>query len=334
MRDSCSLSTSHFSVRQFLFSLLVFMLIPAAARAEVGPLTGFGFLSMEPSARAAALGGSLSAVNGDDVNVLFYNPALLTEESHRVLSLSYLNYLSDINAGFVAYGRSVPQVGTMAVGLRFLTWGEVRGADELGNETGTFGASDVALTVAGSRAHGEHLHFGVGVHLVRSAIAEYRASALAADLGVAYVWPDRNVTLSASVNNLGKALNSFGDVEDDLPLDLRIAASKRLAHVPLLLSITAYNLNRPGDAPDDIGALNRAFQFLVIGAEFQFSEAFNVRFGYNHRRHEQLKTQSRLDLAGFGAGFGIRLSQVNVDYAFSSWSSAGGLHQFTVRTRI
>ena len=73
---------------------------------------------------------------------------------------------------------------------------------------------------------------------------------------------------------------------------------------------------------------------LILGAEFQFSPAFNVRFGYNHRRHEALKTGSRLDLAGFATGFGLRIRRFGFDYAFNTWSSIGALHQFTLRTML
>jgi hypothetical protein len=69
----------------------------------------------------------------------------------------------------------------------------------------------------------------------------------------------------------------------------------------------------------------------MVGGEFYFSEAFNVRVGYNHRRHEELKMKSRLDLAGVGMGFGLVIRGVGFDYAYNSWSSVGGLHQFTLR---
>lgn len=307
---------------------------PQQTRADAGPVTGFSFLQLEPSARAAALGGSLNGIYGDDVNAFFYNPALLNEQMHRSFSLSYLNYLHDVSAGFAVYSREVQGVGVMAAGIRFLTWGEIDGRDEQGQETENFGASDVALTIGVARPAGDGLTYGANVHFVRSNIASHNASAIAADAGVAYYVPGHGLTLSASVNNLGHTLNSLGTVADELPLDVRIAVSKRLQHVPLLLSLTAYNLNRLDDVTEDAGVLGQAMEFVRVGAEFQFSEAFQVRVGYNHRRHEQLKTRSRLDLAGFGAGFGIRLASVNVDYAFSSWSAAGNLHQFTVRTKL
>jgi long-subunit fatty acid transport protein len=313
---------------------LLFLLVPAAAQAQPSDLSGFAFLRLEPSARAAALGGSYAAMYGDDINAAFYNPALVNEEMDRRLSVSYLNHLSDLNAGFVAYGHHWEGLATFSAGLRFLSWGSLERANEQGERDGTFSAGDVAFTVGAARALNEHVRYGVNLHAIYSGVESYSASALAADLGVLYVLPGPQFTLSASVNNLGVTLNSLGSTHDDLPIDLRIGLTKRLRHLPLLLSVMGYNLHDLGGAPDDATALDNVLSHFSFGGEFQFSEAFNIRFGYNHQRHENLKMKSRLDFAGFGFGAGINLSRVRVDYAFNSWSSLGGLHQFTVGTRL
>jgi long-subunit fatty acid transport protein len=146
------------------------LLLAASALAQPGQLSGFSFLRLEPSARAAALGGAFTAMYGDDVNVIFYNPALLNEQTHDALSLSYLNHLSDLNAGFIAYSRHIEAVGTLGAGLRFLSWGELQAADEEGNQTGTFGASDVALTLGLARAYNERFRYGANVHTIFSSI--------------------------------------------------------------------------------------------------------------------------------------------------------------------
>ncbi|MDX1532516.1 MAG: hypothetical protein R3362_13375, partial [Rhodothermales bacterium] len=96
------------------FAALLLFLVAGAVAAQPSRLSGFGLLRLEPSARAAALAGSYGAVigtAGGDVNGLFYNPALLDAEAHRQLAVSYLNHLSDVNAGFAAFGYDVPRLG-------------------------------------------------------------------------------------------------------------------------------------------------------------------------------------------------------------------------------
>jgi len=140
--------------------------------------------------------------------------------------------------------------------------------------------------------------------------------------------------LGISQNHVGVALTMPGSVEDELPLDLRIGVTKRLQYVPLLVTITGYNLHDIGNEPEGMKLTNQIMHHITAGGEFQISDAFRLRFGYNHRRHEMLKTKSRLDLAGFGAGFGIRVKRVRVDYAYNTWSSVGSLHHFTVGTKL
>lgn len=320
-------------LRYAVLALLVCAL-SAPALAQPGPATTFSFLRLEPSARAASLGGAYAAVYGDDVNALFYNPALLNEEMHRALSISYVNHLAGVNAGFVAHARHLEGVGTVGAGLRYVSWGRMDGYDEMGNETDAFSANDAALTASFARTDDERIRYGANVHAVLSSVGSYGASALAADVGVAYHSPDHHLTLSASANNVGVVLDALGTSGEDLPVDLRVGLSKRLRYVPLLVTITGYNLHRVGAEPAGGSAVGDALRHLAFGGEFQFSESFNVRFGYNHRRHQDLKMKSRLDMAGLGLGFGIKVTSFRFDYAYNSWSTLGGLHQFTLRTVI
>ncbi len=320
------------SMRRCLL-FLVFSL-SFTAQAQPGDLTGFSFLRMEPSARAAALAGSYNAVYGDDINAMFYNPALLNDQMDGAFSVSYLNHLSDLNAGFVAYSRDYGDLGTFGLGLRFLSWGDFDRANEQGERLGTFGASDVALTLGASRSYNERLRYGANVHLIYSSIDAFNASALATDLGLLYRVPEHQLTLSASVNNLGVTLSSLGVTHDDLPVDLRVGLTKQLSHLPLMFTVMGYNLHDLGDSPEGGTTVDNVLYHVSFGGELQFSKAFSIRAGYNHRRHDALKLTNRLDLAGFGLGAGIVISRINIDYAFNSWSTLGGLHQFTVRTHL
>ena len=312
--------------------LLLFGAIPRTTSAQPGELTSFSFLRIEPSARAAALGGSFSAMYGDDANAMFYNPALLNDQMHRALSVSFVNHVSDLRASFVAFGFHQDPIGSLGVGLRFLNWGKLTETDELGNELGSFSSNDLAITLGASRVYADRVRFGLNLHTILSSVASFRSSAMAVDLGVLYHSVEGDFTFSAAVNNLGIVLNSLGTEDDELPLDFRLSVTKRLQHLPLLLSVTGYNLHDYTEVTEGANTFEQIMEHISLGGEFQFSEGFNLRFGYNHRRHETLKTKSRLDFAGFGFGAGIKISSFRFDYAYNSWSEAGGLSQFTVRT--
>ncbi|MEM1043133.1 MAG: type IX secretion system protein PorQ [Bacteroidota bacterium] len=322
------------TLRLAAVSLFLLCTAAAAALAQPSRLTGFGLLRLEPSARATALAGAYGAGPGGDVNALFANPALLDETSHRRLSVSYLNHLADINAGFAAYGHHTERLGgTLGGAVRFLSYGDFERADADGTRAGdTFGASEAILTLAYARPAGERLHLGASAHAVFSSIDDASAQAFAIDLGATYRLPERGFALSASLRNLGVVAGNLGAEDDVLPLDLRFSVSKQLQYVPILITVAGYDLTSFEN--ENGSALNEIARHLSVGGELRFGAPFAVRVGYNHRLHEELSTGERLDLAGLGLGFGLNLRRFGFDYAYNAWSSFGGLHHLTLRTQL
>jgi hypothetical protein len=311
------------------------LVAPSASAQPRGELSSFPFLQFEPSARAAAMGGAFGAVADGDVNALFYNPAVPGPASAGTPSLTYVNHVSDVNAGSVAYSRTIRGLGTTASGaVRFAHWGQFEGRDEFGVRTGTFTAGDVALTTGLSRGYGTRWRYGATASLIYSSIADADAAALATDLGVLYRIPARQFAVGASVRHLGVALDRFGQSRPDLPLDVQVSLSKRLAHLPLLISLTGYDLQNLDDGVLGGSTFDHVLGHLALGGEFQLGDHFRARFGYNHRRSKELALRDRLDLAGLSLGFGLIVSRLTVDYAYSSWSDLGGLHQFTLRVDV
>lgn len=306
---------------------------PPHAAAQVDG-SAFQAVQLDPSARHAALAGMNPALSGRGAGSLFINPALLTADDHGSVDISYLNHVSDLNAGWASHARMIDRVGTVAGGIRYLSYGEFDRADASGNRQGTFSASDVVVTVGIARGAGERIRYGGALNLMRSAIDTESATAIAFDTGVHYRARASRMTFAASIHNLGFAVSSIGARDETLPFDVRLGVSRRLEHLPLLISIGAYRLDDLDGGPGDASTVENILYHTNLSAEFQFSDSFQVRFGYSQRRHDELKIKTRLDLAGFSTGLGIMISRVAVDYSFNSWSSLGGLHRFTVRTRI
>lgn len=302
--------------------------------AQSTDVSGFPFLRFAPSARAAALGGAFPVTGGDDVNTLFYNPAGLSSALDGTGALSYLNHLSDINAGFLAYGHTVDGLATLGGGIRFLSWGAFEGANEFGERTGSFGGGDVAFSVGAARALGTRWRYGASLHAIYSSLATARAAALGLDLGLLYRIPAQQITLNASVNRLGRAIDSFGPDRDRLPTDVRLGLTKRLRYLPFLLSVTAYDLHRLGDALPDGTALDRVLAHLLLGGELTLHDIVQLRMGYDHRRSEELARSDGFDAAGLSVGFGLSIAPLHVSYAYQSWSSFGGLHWLTLRAQL
>jgi len=306
-----------------------------AAGQPTGALSSFQFLQLEPSARAAALGGAMVAVADGGPNVLFYNPATPGTVAERSATLSYLNHLADMNAGTVAYSHTASALGTtLSGGVRFASWGEFQRRDAYGEPRGTFGANDAALTLGASRGHGDRLRYGANMHLLHAQIERVRATAVAFDLGGLYRWPEYGMSVGTALRNAGAAIDGYGDRSTPLPLDLQVGGTKQLAHLPLLVSLAAYDLTNLSTGVRGGTTFDHVLGHLIMGAELRPGDVLRLRVGYNHRRSRELALTDRFDFAGVGLGFGIHLGRVAVDYAYNSWSSLGGMHQFTVRARL
>lgn len=304
---------------------------PVAHAQLGGSLSEFGFLRLDTSARSAALGSSLTSVLSNDATGFYYNPALGNRAASSQLMASYTNFIADSQVGSIAYSHHIDELASVSAGVRYVDWGSFDGRDEQGLSTGEFAARDVALTVGLATALTERIRYGVNLHLIYSAIESARATAAAADVGVQAHWPEHGWSVATSVHHVGRTLSDFGTASTSLPVDWRFGVAKELAYLPLQISVTGYDLHNFGTALDDEPPLGQALAHLTFGLEMDLGDVLTVRTGYNHRRSRELVLNDRLDWAGFGGGFGIDLGLLRADYAFTSWSSFGGLHQVSLQ---
>ena len=300
------------------------------ARAQDSRDTSFDLTRLNASSRSAALAGAASALPGEDPASLYANPALLTPEAERQLSLGYLNHLAGMNAGFATYARGIGGGSRVALGVRYLSYGELDRVAADGTEDGTFGAREAALTLAYSRDINSRLRVGASAHGLFESIDEASGTGLMADLGAAYAVPSQRLTLTASVHGIGAVTSSLGADDARLPVDLRVGVAKGLRYLPLTFSVTGYELQRYDNAEGG-SILDEALRHVVAGGELQLGKALALRVGYDPGRAEDLRTGGRLDLAGLNFGFGLDTKRVAVDYARVGWGEFGGLHQFGVR---
>ncbi|HSI90363.1 MAG TPA: hypothetical protein VK927_04560, partial [Adhaeribacter sp.] len=73
---------------------------------------------------------------------------------------------------------------------------------------------------------------------------------------------------------------------------------------------------------------------FVVGGEFMFSPNFNVRFGYNHLRRRELRTENKAGGAGLSVGAMIRIKGFELDYSRAYYHVSGGANYFTVSTSL
>ncbi len=285
----------------------------------------FDFLRLDMSPRAAALAGSYVA-NSDDPNVMFYNPAGINFLDKQPASFSFLKHLVDINSASLTYSQNFEGVGRFGAAIQYINYGSFTEADASGNELGEFGAGEFAFIIGYGNELDENFYYGANVKFIYSGIADYSSTGVALDLGLHYAIPDADWNFGLSILNFGTQLSSYFDKKEDLPLDVRVGLTKRLAHTPFKFY---FSLNRLNENYDNFGD---RFKKLTAGVEIIFNSPLRIRLGYDNEKRKEYKVGSTSGLAGFNIGLGFNVSDYTIDYSFSSMGSIGAMHRFGIST--
>ena len=289
----------------------------------------YDFLRLDGSARAGALGGSFVA-NNDDADVIFYNPAGIELLQGNPASFSFVKHLMDINLASLSYSTDFEDIGRFGAAIKYINYGNFQEADEFGTRTGEFGANEIAFVVGYANNLDENFYYGANAKFIYSGIADRSSTAMAVDLGLHYAIPDKNWNFGFAVLNIGGQLSKYYETSaaEDLPLDVVIGVSKRLENLPLRLSVDFHKLNQERD--DFI----QRFKAFTVGAEFTLSKVLKLRLGYDNERRTEFKIGSTAGIAGFNAGLGVKISDYQFDYGYSSLGLVGGLHRIGISTSL
>ncbi len=128
----------------------VLLIHSGSVYSQVGGNNTYEFLNFSNSARIAAMGGNTIAIKDNDIIQASQNPALLNAGMDKALAFTYVNYFTDINYGYTAFGKKISKKGTLGVGLQYLNYGKFTKTDPTGESTGTFTAGEYALNIGSS----------------------------------------------------------------------------------------------------------------------------------------------------------------------------------------
>lgn len=337
-------------VRKFyLFIFIVSMAF--VSRAQIGGEYTYQFLDLTNSARIAALGGTQVAISDSiDLNLPYNNPSLLHREMSNRLLVNYVNYLADVNYGYVSYARSYDGIGNFAVGMHYINYGKFQEALESGELTGaTFKAAEYALNLIYSNSY-KRINYGANLKPVFSSFESYQSFGIAADVGVNFISKSGYTTVAMVAQNFGTQITTYyqnGDRES-IPFNLQIGISQRLKHAPVMFTATMQHLNHWDLASSDeepefntetIYQYEESFvkQFMrhmVLGVELAPSKNFVLRAGYNYQRRQELKFDDKASTVGFSAGFGVYIKRFRLDYGISRFHLAGSSNLFSLSINL
>jgi hypothetical protein len=300
-----------------LLALTIPLLLQGTSFGGAGK-TGGQFLKIDPSARAAAMGGAFAGF-ADDVFSLYSNPAGLARLEKAELATTFLRYFADINYGFVGYASQVRDVGVLGFGYTYLLVDGIEKRDVNETRLGTFNAKDTGITVAYARQDAfpsliEDLAVGGSVKVVSAEIDQTIAYTGALDLAAQYR-PFEGLTTSLGVHNISPGIR-FKDVTDPLPLNLRFGLGYQgIKDVALGFEIDEY-------------LVDNKF-YAAIGGEYWLVEQLALRGGYRFGYDASLGSN-----VGLSAGLGFRIWSVGLDYAFVPFGELGDTHRITFMAKF
>ncbi len=312
-----------------LYIIAVLLLCAAGMRAQDGS-TAYNFLNVTSSAKIYGLGGVNISLVDDDITVIDQNPALLGPEMSNMVALNYMRYIGGSNFAGLRYGHSAGEHGAWAALIQYFGYGSMKETLPDGSIVGSFSPKDVSF--GGSYSHDitDRLRGGIDMKLLYSGYADYTAFAIATDLGINYYDPDRDMSLSLVVANLGGQIKRFNDTYDRLPFDVRLGWSQALGSLPLRLSVTAWNLTKwhlpyvdAGDGSDSSQwetkdkFMSNLFRHLVFGIDLISSPNYYISLGYNYKTRTDMSTYTRSFISGFSLGAGLKVSNFGLGLAFA-----------------
>jgi hypothetical protein len=304
----------------FLVFSLVFIPILKAENSKVGT-TAYSFLKIGVGARSQAMGSAFVGLS-DDESALYFNPAGILQLNGRSFILSYNNYLSDIQSGFIGYVHHYSDRTRLGAWIDYMNYGSLVETDSTGKSLGTFGAGDLALGLTYAQSLSPIFNVGVTGKFIFGKIQDYSSDAVALDLGLLLRFKDQRSRLGLVVRDLGVQLKGYTQShKESLPTVLEFGFSHHLRGLPLIFS---FDSAKPVDNDYHID----------LGGEYLGLKPLLLRLGWTSFA-ENFKTDSDKDnLAGFSGGFGLLWRSYRFDYAYSSYSELGSVHRITILGKI
>jgi len=334
--------------------LLLFLLfsVCTVSYGQIGGKYTYQFLNLVTSPRQAALGGKTITIYDDDVNQAHFNPATINSEMDNHLAVNYGSYFGEVTYGTASYAYTYDRhLQTFQVGINYVNYGKFDGYDENGQSTSQFTGSETALSFGYAyNLPYTNIFLGVNGKLISSTLESYNSFGGAIDLGAVLIDEANDVNWAFVIRNIGTQFTTYNGTNEKLPLEIMVGVSQELEHVPIRWHLTLDNLQQwnisfsnpnrsqgslDGSSDDEkVSAMGNALRHVIFGFELFPKRSFNLRFGYNFRRAEELLILEQRNFSGISVGFGLKLNKLKFNYSYSRYTLAGNTSLFGLTVNL
>lgn len=333
---------------------LILLWFTVTAHAQLGGSSTFSFLRLPSSARAAALGGHLTAFMDDDVLQGWQNPSMINSSMHNRLATTTVNYLSDIRFGHLAYGRKLGKTGTWIAGIHYINYGDIAAYDQNANFQNTLKAGEQCFYAGYGYQFNKNIIFGTNLKFIASNLGGFISNGIGVDFGSSYRSSDSLFIATVQLKNMGSQLQRYytGAANEPLPFEFQAGISFKPKHMPIRFSFSGTNLNTSAttfinpnkpkkfdldsgiEIPQTIPVSAKIFSHLSLGGEFIIAKVAYMQIGYNYRIRRDMVLEDFKGLTGFCWGFGLRLKKFGVQYGLAQYHPGQTTHHFSLALNL
>jgi len=269
------------------------------------------------------------------------------------MALNYVNYFAGANFGYASAAARLGNKRTLACGIHYLYYGTFQGADENGIKTGQFRAADYSINVMYSQAIDSFWTFGLTAKNIYSDYELYNATALALDAGITYSDPGSKFSAGLVFRNMGMQVDGYtvNGSKEPLPFNIAVGLSKGLAHAPFTFNVVFNHLEKwdltyktgadrdedeldliTGEKSEDSKFdvfVDQFMRHVALGTTVSLGKNLEFRAGYNYRRRQELKIDTKPGMVGFSWGIGVNLTKFRISYGRGIYHLAGATNHFS-----
>jgi len=269
----------------WLVLLCAALVLPRGVHAEGDAGLPGAFLNYGAGARALGLGRAFVGL-ADDATAVYWNPGGLSGIAQNQAILQHVSLIDQNSYEYVGYAHIFPYIGTLGVGLVYLSQGSAEGRDTYSDPTGDFSNQQLGALLGFGTDVTPTLAAGGTLKLVNQSMASLSGTGFGLDVGLMYrPWPLLNLGLVFK-NLVAPAIKLQSETER-YPMEMTFGAAAKLLD----------------------GQLRADFDV----AKNMEQDAIKPRFGMEVTPMRDLFLRAGIDEISLGAGY--RYSGFQLDYA-------------------
>ena len=285
------------------------------------------FLEIGADARAQAMGGAFTAVQGG-VSSSYYNPAgIINIQGTQISFMHTQQMIASVNYDFLAGGFKQKDKRVIVLSLVRLGIDNIkdsRNAQRIISQTGDwnldwsriedFNASDYIFTISAAQKWRESWTWGANLKLIRRNLADYNANGIGIDLGIQKQL-FKNALIGLNLRNITTTLISWNTGEKEL-----VTPSIYLGG-GYIWGISRFNSTFYPVFDLIFRAENRNKSTTANLGRFSFDYAAGLEYAY----HQVLFLRGGIDeIERLNLGIGIQIPHIRIDYAFTNYDNELG----------